>query len=110
MGKARFEHAAAETNVRALLAAAYQALDAAFRRAEALERTAIPEAERLYRGAEDAYTKGVYRYLEVLDAQRTLYELRGERLQALAAYHIATADLERLTGGSFGELSAEEKP
>jgi cobalt-zinc-cadmium efflux system outer membrane protein len=110
LGKARFERAAAETNVSAQLAAAYQALDAAFRRAETLERTTIPEAERLYRGAEDAYTKGLYRYLEVLDAQRTLFELRGERLQALAAYHTAAADLERLTGGSLAELSAEEKP
>jgi cobalt-zinc-cadmium efflux system outer membrane protein len=110
LGKARLERVAAETGVRARLAATYQALDAAFRRAETLERTTIPEAERLYRGAEDAYTKGLYRYLEVLDAQRTLFELRGERLQALAVYHTAAADLERLIGGSLGELPAEEKP
>jgi cobalt-zinc-cadmium efflux system outer membrane protein len=110
LGKAQLERVAAETGVRAQLAATYHALDAAFERAETLERTTIPEAERLYRGAEDAYTKGLYRYLEVLDAQRTLFELRGERLQALAAYHTAAADLERLTGGSLGEPSVEEKP
>ncbi len=110
LGKARFERLAAETNVRADLAATYQALDAAYKRAETLERTTIPEAERLYHGAEGAYAKGLYRYLEVLDAQRTLFELRGERLQALAAYHTAAADLERLTGGSLAEPATEEKP
>jgi cobalt-zinc-cadmium efflux system outer membrane protein len=110
LGKARLERVAAETTVRAQLVATYQALDAAFRRSETLERTTIPEAERLYSGAEDAYSKGLYRYLEVLDAQRTLFELRGERLEALAAYHTAAADLERLTGGSFGKLSLGEKP
>jgi cobalt-zinc-cadmium efflux system outer membrane protein len=76
----------------------YQSLLAAFERAEALRAEIIPLAERTYRGAADAYTKGIYRYLEVLDAQRTLFELRDEHLRALAAYHMAAADLERLTG------------
>ena len=52
----------------------------------------------VYDGAADAYAKGLFRYLEVLDAQRTLFELHGQHLQALAAYHAAEADLERLTG------------
>ncbi len=98
LSKARIERVAVETGVRAQLAATYQALRAAYERAEALESGTIPEAQRVYGGAFDAYTKGRYRYLEVLDAQRTLFELRGEHLQALAAYHIAAAELERLTG------------
>jgi cobalt-zinc-cadmium efflux system outer membrane protein len=114
LGKARVERVAVETSVRAQVAAAYHALRAAYERAQTLERTAIPEAERVYVGAVDAYTKGRYRHLEVLDAHRTLFELRGEHLQALGAYHTAAAELERLTGtrvpGGRPEAEAEAEP
>jgi cobalt-zinc-cadmium efflux system outer membrane protein len=114
LGKARAERVAAETGVRAQLSAAYQEFRAAYERAQTLARSAIPEAERVYRGAVDAYAKGRFRYLEVLDAQRTLFELREEHLQALAVYHTAAAELERLTGtalpGVHPETAAEERP
>jgi cobalt-zinc-cadmium efflux system outer membrane protein len=113
LGKARVERVAVETGVRAQLAATYQTLRAAYERADVLERGTIPEAKRVYGGAMEAYTQGRYRYIEVLDAQRTLFELRGEHLQALAAYHTAAAELERLTGAPLsGTTSAaeEERP
>ena len=43
-----------------------------------------------------AYRRGALRYLDVLDARRTLFELRGQYVEALANYHTATADVERL--------------
>ena len=36
--------------------------------------------------------------LDVLDVQRTFFETRGRYLEALATYHKAVADLERLSG------------
>jgi outer membrane protein, heavy metal efflux system len=36
--------------------------------------------------------------LDVLDAQRTLFEARGQYLEALATYHRAVAETERLIG------------
>ena len=39
--------------------------------------------------------------LEVLDAQRTLFEARGQYIDALAAYHKAVAEVERLLGEGF---------
>jgi cobalt-zinc-cadmium efflux system outer membrane protein len=114
LGKARAERAAAEAGARAQVVTTYRVFRAAYERARALEGITIPEAEHVHTGAVDAHSKGRYRYLEVLDAQRTLFELRGQYLQALADYHTAAADLERLTGAPLpgghpeGELREEE--
>jgi cobalt-zinc-cadmium efflux system outer membrane protein len=110
LAKAAVERHAAEASLHARLAAAYQALGAAFERAETMRRTTIPQAESVYAGAADGYAKGLFRYLEVLDAQRTLFELRSEYLQALGAYHTAAADLERLTGAPLhGACAGEDR-
>ena len=50
-------------------------------------------------GAREAYRRGALRYLEVLDAQRTWFELRDQYFDALAAYHVARIDLDRLDRG-----------
>jgi cobalt-zinc-cadmium efflux system outer membrane protein len=65
-----------------------------------LREQAIPQAEHAYEGARDAYSRGLFRYLEVLDAQRTLFELRAEYLAVLATYYEASAELSRWTGDS----------
>ena len=41
---------------------------------------------------------GKFGFLEVLDAQRTLFEVRSRYLLALTRAHQAYADLGRLTG------------
>ena len=60
---------------------------------------AATEASR--RISEQRYRVGVSSYLEVLDAQRTLFELQGERIDLLAAYGRGVADVERLCGTSL---------
>ena len=45
-----------------------------------------------------AIKRGRFSYLEVLDAERTLFELREQSLEALEAYHAALSEIERLTG------------
>ena len=41
---------------------------------------------------------GKFDFLGMLDAQRTLFEVRGSYIDALAEYHKAVADVERLIG------------
>lgn len=89
---------AAEATVRGDLIAAYERMTAAAGRIEALRTRILPEAERAFAGARDAYERGLFRYLEVLDAQRTLFELREEKIEVYANYHLAVADVERLSG------------
>jgi cobalt-zinc-cadmium efflux system outer membrane protein len=77
----------------------------AYEEARALRERALPEAERVFAGAAEAWRSGLLRYVEVLDAQRTLFALRDEEIQALADYHGARAELEGLIGRPLDALA-----
>jgi cobalt-zinc-cadmium efflux system outer membrane protein len=98
LAKADRESAAAETRVRAALAETYQALSTAVSEIDALKTTVIPGAQNAFEAASEGYRQGKFGYLDVLDAQRTLFEARGQYVSALATYHKAVADLERAIG------------
>jgi cobalt-zinc-cadmium efflux system outer membrane protein len=89
---------AAESAVRSALSRTHEAVGAAYDRAIALRDHLLPAAATLRAGVADAYRQGALRSLDVLDAQRTEFELRDEYLVALAAYQQALADLDRLAG------------
>jgi len=92
------EERAAETAIGSALRAGHQRLVRAFEEARALRERALPEAESAFAGARAAWRSGLLRYVEVLDTQRTLFALRNDEVDALAAYHAARAELEGLTG------------
>jgi cobalt-zinc-cadmium efflux system outer membrane protein len=99
------QRAASEAKLCAELVADYQALAASRAQAQALRDRVIPHAETVFRGTQDGYGKGLFRYVEVLDAQRTLFETRSQLVDSLASYHEAAADLEALVGTPLGHLS-----
>jgi cobalt-zinc-cadmium efflux system outer membrane protein len=98
LGKSRVERDAITLSAEASFNASYEELLAAFEQSRDLRARVIPRAEKALDDVRDAYAQGALRHLDILDAQRTLAELRAEYLEALAAYHLAAADLERLTG------------
>lgn len=57
---------------------------------------ALAAAEEAARIARIGYREGKFGQLDLLDAERTLAETRGSAIDALATYHIAQAQLERL--------------
>jgi outer membrane protein, heavy metal efflux system len=98
LGRGREEQRAAEARVRTALRTAHRQLMAAYQRVTALRDETLPSAEEAYQQSLDAYHRGLFRYLEVLDAQRTLFDLRDGYIGALEDYHSAIAELEGLTG------------
>jgi cobalt-zinc-cadmium efflux system outer membrane protein len=100
---ARARKASAELAVRAALARRYQDLVTAHVHAHALGEQTLPAARRAFEGTREGYRRGTFQYLDVLDAQRTLYDLRGRELTALSTYHQARADIERLLGEPLDE-------
>lgn len=104
LAQARSAGRAAEVAAHASLVAAHERLLGAFQRVRTLRDDVIPQAQQVYGGALDAYQRGLFRYLEVLDAQRTLFEVRGQYVEALAEYHRAAADVERLTGAPLDAM------
>jgi len=96
--KAREAGRAAYSHASAALAANYRDLSAAFREARTLQEQILPAAEQSFAAADLGYREGKFGFLEVLDAQRTLFEVKGQYIEALAAYHQARAEVERLIG------------
>ena len=103
VARAAAERDLANVTVRSALTAAYEDVQGAFAQLDVLDRRVLPKAEAAFRGATDAYQRGLFRFLEVLDAQRTLFELRVERIDLLGKYRRGIADVERLSGAPLDE-------
>ncbi|MDG5496426.1 TolC family protein [Niveispirillum sp. BGYR6] len=104
IARARAELTAAEADLAAeridrdrRLAAAQANLDAARDGATALKDQIIPTAETAFAAAQEGYRQGKFAYLEVLEAQRTLFEARRDLINTLQGFHNARAELDRLT-------------
>lgn len=108
LSKAKEEKAAAVAGVRAALASAYRDLAAAFEEAKAYKDEIIPGAEAAFDAASEGYRQGKFGYLEVLNAQRTLFDARKDYINALAAYHKAAAEVERLTASPLEDAMSED--
>lgn len=64
----------------------------------ALSNEILPGARKVFEDAQQGYRQGKFDFLEVLDAQRTLFGAHERYIETAAAYHRATLDIERLTG------------
>lgn len=76
----------------------------AYQEAWTIKDTILPEAEAALKDARRGYNSGAFAYLDVLDAQRTLFESKTTYLNALLDYQTNTAEVEYLTAAaSFPE-------
>lgn len=105
VSKAREEQRAAEARVTAALAEAYRALATAKDEVSALSTKVMPGARSAFEAVSEGYRLGKFGYLEVLDAQRTLVMTGGQYLRALADYHKAMVEVERLIGAPLTDVS-----
>lgn len=92
--------------VLASLTTAERRLDLARRSAQALRTEAVPAAEQAARFATGGFAAGKFTYLEVLDTQRALSEVRAQLNDALREFHTRRAEAERLRGQEPGVLPA----
>jgi len=67
-------------------------------RVAALRTKVLPAMEQAYEAAYAGYQQGKFGFLDMLDAQRGLFEARGALVDALQAYQIALIDIQRLIG------------
>ena len=101
VAKAEEEQKAYILKIRSDLTATYQNCSSALALAVALRDKAIPGAQQAFKVMRKGYRQGKFSYLRVLEAQRTLFELKQQYVDTLADYHISRAGLERLTGQSL---------
>jgi outer membrane protein, heavy metal efflux system len=95
----------------AMVNALHEALETqvnAYRQADNLKHSILPAAEKAFTLSREGYRAGRFPYLEVLDAQRTLFQVKEQYIVALKEYHIAKADIERLTAYDAETYSMKE--
>lgn len=98
LAKAGDEQRAAELRVKTALNQSWQHLAAAAAEVSALKEKVLPGAQQAFDTVSQYYSEGRVSYLDVLDAQRTLFAARAQYFRALSDYHQAVIAIERLIG------------
>jgi cobalt-zinc-cadmium efflux system outer membrane protein len=86
------------------LSRAHSSLVSAQNEAQAIAEETLPAARSAFRSVREGYRQGKFSYLEVLDAQRTLFDVRRQQVQALKSYYQARARVERLVATPLEEI------
>lgn len=83
--------------------------ETSYHQAVTLKDTILPAAQKAFTLSRRGYGEGKFSYLEVLDAQRTLYETRASYQDALRDYHRSRAEVERLTATHLSPSNHNEE-
>ncbi|PLX91026.1 MAG: hypothetical protein C0614_00095 [Desulfuromonas sp.] len=80
------------------LQSAFQELLATHYQAQTIQGDIMPAAEQANEAAQIGYREGKFDFLEALDAQRTLFDVKAQYIDAFSAYHESRLNVMRLTG------------
>lgn len=103
LDQAEDERRAAEARQIGELSQVYQRLTAIQNEIETLRTVLLPGAQSAFDAAAKGYQLGKFGFLDVLDAQRTLFQTRSQYLRALADYQRGSSEIERLAGGPLSD-------
>jgi cobalt-zinc-cadmium efflux system outer membrane protein len=93
---ARRQREAARVRLDTTLTRVYRTLTATQQEAQTLADETLPAAQSAFASVREGYRRGKFSYLEVLDAQRTLFDVRRQQIRALRRYYRARIRIERL--------------
>lgn len=103
------ESQSASLNVEQSLEEAWQEWQSAHQEATQLHDNLIPNAEKAFSLSREGYERGRFSYLEILNAQRTLSEARGQYNQSLQRQLTAKAQVERLIAAPINTPIQQEE-
>lgn len=104
LNKAVEQQQNAETLINKALAEAYESLSVSYDEAMILKDTVLPEAESAYELIFDGYQEGEFPLLNVLVAQKAVFDAKLQYINALLSYHSSVANVERLTATPIKEI------
>jgi len=110
VAEARERLRGARVQIATLVTKAYENVSASKGTLRRIDTLILPKAQTAVTVALDAYREGKEGYLAVLDAQRTLVQLRVQRLSAQAGLLMGLAELELLLGEPLRVKSKEKRP
>ncbi len=73
-------------------------LKAAKETASSLNSEILPDAKSAFNAANKGFSAGKFNFLDVLDAQRTLFHAQSQHIRALLEAHQSIAEIERILG------------
>ncbi len=103
LGRTEAEQKAAEIRLGTVLLGLYEEMVLGLRLMEGLQKEILPKAEDAVAISRDGFAQGRFSYLEVLDAQRTLFDIKQEYIRAATSYHQFLVEMERLIGQPIEE-------
>ena len=98
LGRTEAEQQAAEVRLGIVLLGLYEEMAHDAHVMEGLQKEILPKAEDALAISRDGFAQGRFSYLEVLDAQRTIFEVKQEYIQTATSYHQFLVEMERLIG------------
>lgn len=93
--KARSDFDTERIRVTQALAEAYQRAELAQAEVVSITRDILPAAQGAYEASVTGFELGKFSFLDVIDAQRTLFQARAQYLRALSERYRSSADVER---------------
>lgn len=106
--QARDELLATEIRLDGELTQGFQRFLSAQTEVHALRDEILPNAQSVYQAVTKGFTFGKFAFIDVLDAQRSLLQVRTRYLQSLSAAHRAAADIEQLLGQPLNAISQKD--
>lgn len=96
--KAEDELIALKNKIQTNLLTQYERLSAARQASLSLQNDILPNAQSAFDAANRGFSLGKFNFLDVLDAQRTLYQAKSQYINALLEAHQSIAEIERALG------------
>lgn len=109
LNAAVFDKHSTQLSLDAQFSQAYGDFNSAFSEVSALKLTVLPGAEEAFNFARKGYDAGKFDYLEVLDAQRTLFDTRKQFNESVLDYHRQRAIIERMTALHVGNQDIQKE-
>ena len=98
LGRTEAEQKAAEVRLGMVMLGLYEEMAHDAHIMEGVQKEILPKAEDALAISRDGFAQGRFSYLEVLDAQRTIFEVKQEYIRAATSYHQFLVEMERLIG------------
>jgi cobalt-zinc-cadmium efflux system outer membrane protein len=107
--KAQDELIALKTQLTTKLAGEHERLSVARLSAISLREEILPGAQNAFEAANKGFNAGKFNFLDVLDAQRTLFQAKSQYIQVLLDAHQAIAEIESILGHVVTHPAQQEK-
>lgn len=110
LSQVQAKESAVQLKMRSELLGFYQELANAYQEILSLNQIRIPQAEISFKAITAGYQQGKISYLEVLDAQSVLFEMKSKYIEALKKYHHSRAEIEfRIAQSIFTKSSSPQE-